>query len=420
VASARFVLHLCWAIAYAARASAQEPLTLDDALREARAANAALPVAHFDTLLARARVREARGALGPRFALDGDVHGGTPLAYTGNDARFQVIADQTLYAGGGLRASLRMTAAQARAAGARYRVAEKDVELEVRTRFSALLRVEDELALRREGIARLKTYLAGIEARSASGQGVADDLSKTRVRMGAQTADLADAERRLDEARLELNDLLGRAPDSTLMLAPLPLPAAPAPDSAGESWSVGPDVRSANANVDAAAAGVAVARAAGRPHLSVNADAGVEPLFPGTPPGSGLNTGHGWGMEVTVSMSVPIWDAGVIHARVMQAQLSADQARQTALVVRRQARLEWLRAGAALASLYRQVDARRRNVPIAQDSYLQAQSLYRGGVATALDVLDAYAAWIDASQAAADAVLSYRVAEAQLARWGTP
>jgi outer membrane protein len=419
VVSRRFALHLCWALAYAAQAAAQEPLTLEDALREARAANAALPVAHFDTLIARAHVRETRGALGPRFALDGDVHGGTPRAYTGDDARLQLIGDQTLYAGGGLRAGVRVSEAQARGAGARYRVAEKDVELELRTRFSGVLRIEEELAFRREGIARLRTYLSGIEARSASGQGVAGDLSKTRVRMGAETADLADADRRLDEARLGLNDLLGRAPDSTLTLAPLPLPAA-ALDSAGESWSVGPDIRSANANVDAAVAGVAVARAAARPHLSVNADAGVEPLFPGTDPGTGLNLGHGWGMEVTLSLSLPIWDGGVTHARVIQAQLGADQARQTAIVVRRQARLEWLRADAALASLHRQVEARRRNVPIAQDSYLQSQSLYRGGAATALDVLDAYGAWIDASQAAADAVLSYRVAEAQLVRWGTP
>lgn len=421
MASPRFALHLLLlAFAYAAQAAAQEPLTLDDALREARAANAGLPVAHFDTLIARARVREARGALGPRFALDGDLHAGTPEAYTGDDGRLQLIGDQTLYAGGGLRAGVRVTEAQARAAGARYRVAEKDVELEVRTRFSGVLRIDEELAFRREGIARLKTYLSGIESRNASGQGVADDLSKTRVRMGAETADLADAERRLDEARLELNDLLGRAPDSALTLVPLPPPATPVPDSAEESWAVGPDVRSANADVDAAAAGVTVARAARRPHLVVSADAGTEVLFPGTDSGTGLNTGQGWGMEVTLSLSIPIWDSGVTHARVIQAQLSADQARQAAVVVKRQARLQWLRAGSALASLYRQVTARRRNVPIAQDSYLQAQSLYRGGAATALDVLDAYAAWIDASEAAAAAVLSYRVAEAQLLRWGTP
>src|SRR4029077_10703253 len=166
-----------------------------------------------DTLLARARVREARGALGPRFALDGDVHGGTPPAYSGSDGRLQLIADQTLYAGGGLRAGVRVTEAQARAAGARYRVAEKDLELEVRSRFSEFLKIDEERAFRREGITRLKTYLSGIESRLAAGQGVAEDLAKTRVRLGAETADLADAERRLDEARLELNDLLARLPD---------------------------------------------------------------------------------------------------------------------------------------------------------------------------------------------------------------
>jgi outer membrane protein len=420
VAFARSMLHLSLAFTFAAQAASQEPLRIEDALREARTANASLPVAHSDSLIARARVREARAAFGPRFSVDGDVHAGTPIAYTGNDGRLQLVVDQTLFAGGGLRAGVRVAEAQARAAGARYRIAEKDVELEVRTRYSEFLRIEEELAFRREGIARLNTYLSGIQARHAAGQGVADDLAKTRVRLGAETADLADAERRLDEARLELNDLLGRVPDAPLVLSPLAPPAELPPDSVAETWAVGPDVRSADADVDAAVARITVARAAGRPHLSVNADAGVEPLFPGTETGTGLNTGQGWGMEVTLSLSFPFWDGGANRARVVQAQIGDVHARQVATVTRRKARLEWLRARAALASLYRQVEARRRNVPIAQDSYLQAQSLYRGGAATALGVLDAYSAWFEASQAAADAVLNYRIAEAQFIRWGTP
>lgn len=63
---------------------------------------------------------------------------------------------------------------------------------------------------------------------------------------------------------------------------------------------------------------------------------------------------------------------------------------------------------------------RSGNVPIAQDSYLRAESLYRGGAATALDVLDAFTQWLDASEAAAEATLGYREAAARLLRWGTP
>ena len=125
-------------------------------------------------------------------------------------------------------------------------------------------------------------------------------------------------------------------------------------------------------------------------------------------------------MELTFSLSWPLWDTGVYRARLEQARLGADRARQVATAVRREARLEWRRAFAELWSRYRELLVRTGNVPVAQDSYLRAESLYRGGAATALDVLDAFTQWIDASEAAAEAALGYRAAEARLLRWGTP
>ena len=62
--------------------------------------------------------------------------------------------------------------------------------------------------------------------------------------------------------------------------------------------------------------------------------------------------------------------------------------------------------------------AAARAAQAAQDAYLQTESLYRGGQGTALDVLDAYDAWIQADQAQADATYNYRVSQADLIRWG--
>ena len=399
---------------------AQGVLTLQEALREARMANAMLPVARFDTVIARARIVEARGVLWPRLSAESDLHAGTPNRYTGNDARLQVVADEDLYDGGGLRAGIKVAEAQARGTRARYRLAEKDLDFAVELRYSELLKTEEELTFRRAGIARLRTYLASVQARQAAGQGVADDVLKTQVRLSAATADLEDAARRLDLARFELNDLLGRAPDGPVELAPLPPPGPPPADSTGEPWATAPDVRSAEADVDAALSNVTVARAGRRPHLSFSADAGALPIFPGSEVGTGLNNGQGWGMEFTFSLSWPVWDAGVYRARLDQARGGAERARQVATAVRREARLEWRRALAELGSRYREVQIRSGNVPIAQDSYLRAESLYRGGAATALDVLDAFTQWLDASEAAAEATLGYREAAARLLRWGTP
>lgn len=107
-------------------------------------------------------------------------------------------------------------------------------------------------------------------------------------------------------------------------------------------------------------------------------------------------------------------------ARLAQAQLAARQAGDSATVVLRHSRLAWQRAAAELQRLYGEVQARARTILLAHDSYLLAESLYRGGSGSTLEALDAYPLWIGANQSYADAVLRYRQAAAQYLRWGTP
>lgn len=396
---------------------AQAPLTLEDALREAHAANAQLPLAAFEARIASAALREARGALGPRFSLDGDLHGGTPAAYAANDGRLQLLAEQPIYDGGALRAGLVIQRALAGASEARYRQAEKDLDLDVRVGFAQLLQLDSVLAVRTEGIARLQSYRAAIEARRAAGEGVSGDLLRTQVQLGQAEADLADASRQRDLARLGLNDLLGRDPNAPLTLAEGAAPSAP-PDTVAEAWAGAPEVRQAEAQVAAARSGTVLVAAERRPQLDLEVNAGTQAAFGNS--GSAFNNGQGQGVEFLLSFSWPLLDAGGYRARRDQARLRFAEAEAGEVAARRQARLAWAAARAELAARYREVDTRRRTAATALDSYLSSESLYRGGAATALEVLDAYGTWIAASEAVAGAVLSYRVAEAQLVRWGEP
>ncbi|MFN2571834.1 MAG: TolC family protein [Gemmatimonadales bacterium] len=385
-------------------------------MREAHAANAQLPLALFDARVVAAQLREARASLGPRFSVDGDVHGGTPRRYAQNDGRLQLLAEQPIYAGGALRAGVAASRAQVRASLARYRVAEKDLDLQVSSDFAELLQLDTIIAVRQKGAARLRTYLGVIEVRRAAGEGVTGDLLKTRVQVGTAEADLLDAERQRDLARLALNDVLGRSPDAPLVLE-APPPVVPS-DTGMEGWRDVPDVGQAEAESTAAQWGVALATAERRPHLALQMNAGAQPAFSSF--GPAINNGEGWGTELLLSLSWPVFDAGSYRARRDQARLRAEQAGQFAVVVRRQAQFAWAAARGDLASRYREVEARVRTAATAEDSYLASESLYRGGATTALDVLDAYANWIAASEAVAQAVFNYRVALAQLGRWGTP
>jgi outer membrane protein TolC len=406
---------------------AQEPLTLDQALRVARSANAHLPIASLNRDIAQSQLREAQARLWPRLLLDGDAHAGTPQTYATNDARLQLIGIDTLYDGGRLRGNIAVARRQVAAAGAGYRVVEKDVELAVRLRFSEAGRAATEIAARQGGLLRLQNYLALIQARRAAGQGVSGDLLRTRSRLADEEANIADAERRLDEAHLELNNLLGRAPRAPLTLAPLPPPPSPSllvPDSMpGDTlpapWLRTPEVRAAEASLAIARANIGLTRAERRPTLAVSADVGVMPVWGDTAGPALLNNGRGFGAEVIFSLQLPLWDAGIYRARLGQAQFRRQVAEDSATVVRRESRLGWSRAVAQLEDFYRVLLLRQRNVPLARDAYLQAESLYRGGTGTGLEVIDAYAAWINAQLAEADAIIAYRQAHAQLIRWGT-
>ena len=395
----------------------QTSLTLEDALLEAHTANAQLPLAALEARIGLARLREARGALGPRLSLDGDLHGGNPEKYAGSDGRLQLLALQPIYDGGALRAGVAVLRAETDASQARYRIAEKDLEVQVRVGFATVLELDTAIAVRREGVSRLRTYLAAVQARLAAGEGITNDLLKTRVQLGDAEAAVADAVRLRDQARLTLNDLLGRDPSAPLVLAPLP-PPTPPPDSIPETWALAPDVRVAEAEAAAARSGVAVIAADRRPHLDLEVNAGAQPAF-GTF-GTGINNGQGWGTELFLSLNWPLFDAGGYRARRDQARLRVDQAGRADIAARRQARLAWSVARVELTARYGEVEARARTAAVAEDSYLASQSLYRGGAATALDVLEAYATWVAASEAVVEAVFNYHVAEAELLRWGTP
>lgn len=391
-------------------------MTLAEVLRAASVANAHLPVAARGVDIAAARLREARARLFPRIALAADLHNGLPQRYASGDGLVQVVGADTLL-GGGIRASRRVAQLQVRAAVAGYRVTESDVQLQVRLRYSEFEQAAREIEFRRAGLRLLQRYLTEIRSLQAAGQGLASDVIRTRVRLQTEQADIVAAQTTLDDARMELNELMGRIPSAPLALVPLPPPLG-APLLPGEPWRRVPDVIAAEANRAATAAAVAVTRAERRPQVTAAADVGALPtLGAGT---AGLNNGTGAGGEFTIGLYLPLWDAGVYRARLAQAQLAARQAGDSAVVVLRQSRLAWERAAAELQRLYGEVQARERTIPVARDAYLLAESLYNGGSGTTLEVLDSYSLWVAANQAYANAVLRYRQAEAQYIRWGTP
>ena len=403
----------------------EEPLTLEKAIEEALAANARLPIPALDVSLAAEREREARAERWLKVALESDFIYAPPgysAAITNlGEARLQGVVRQPIYAGGALKAGVDRALANRNAAAARYRMAQKDVELEVRGRFAELTAARSETDVRRAGLDQLSTYMSSLRSRQAAGQGVAADVLKTSVRVELEEATIADAEQRADEARLGLNELMGREPGAPLALALQPPP--PEPKELDEtSWNAAPEIGAAQADSQAAEAQITIASAERRPHLLFSADAGFL-ADDTTHPFQTQFWDRFWrdgGYSLSLVFSWPVWDTGAARAREAQAAIEAEQANRQVDLQKRNARLAWEKARSALRRLYEQIQILSKAIPDARDSYLETESRYRGGTATNLEVLDAQAAAVEAGVRLSDAVERYHVAEAALIRWGTP
>jgi outer membrane protein TolC len=403
-------------------AAVPPPLTLEEVLRRARDANLKLPEATLEAEAANWKVREARAERWMKVAIDGDFiyappGGYDPVVTNAGEARLQLTAKQPILDGGARRAAIDRARSDRDAARARLRVAEKDLEVEARSRFAEWLEADAEITVRRNGLERLGRYRTSLESRKASGQGIAADLLKTQVRLASDEADAIDAEGRRAEAAAELDAMMGLPPDTPLALV-APEPELPGPQEGSVPPAAGPEVAEAEALERGAEADILAARAEKRPHLSASADAGWW----------GADTTR-WAVErwrrdagfsLGMQVSWLLWDFGASDARIARADLDARQARLEIASREREAGLQRAKAAATAQALSRQIDVLARAEPSARDAYLDAESRYRGGAATSLEVIDAYAASVDASVKLAQALSRLRIAQALERRWATP
>ena len=178
------------------------PVTLEQALSEARASNAKLPIPAFDVAIAREKLKEARAERWLKVAVEGAFvyappSGYDPVVTNAGESRLQAVGRQPLYDGGARRAAVARAEAGVDAAAGRYRIEEKDLDLEVTSRFAESVAAEEEASARRTAISRLEGYRTSLKSRQASGQAVAADLIKTEVRLASEQIGRASCRERV-------------------------------------------------------------------------------------------------------------------------------------------------------------------------------------------------------------------------------
>ena len=301
-----------------------------------------------DLAAAAARVREARAAvraadaeLLPRLdaqlaqqaqrlsAETGRNFPGMPRRSDVTSAGLQLSWEIDLWDRAGSLASAAL--ADARAAGLSQEAARVSLAAEVARGWFAVRSARETLAcLEAEFAARL-SELALTERRFKSGLVDGDPVSQAKLVAAQAKAAEADARRRLVALENALRVLVGAAPGfalpaTTVDPAGAATLAAAMPDfGAGvpsELLLARPDIRAAEAQVDAAVAREGAARADYYPRLTLVGDAGWQ-----ADPASRLGRGGSGFWSLAPSLSLPIFEGGRIAAADEIAQARFDAAR---------------------------------------------------------------------------------------------
>ncbi len=209
-----------------------------------------------------------------------------------------------------------------------------------------------------------------------------------------------------------LSVAIGSPADQTLKLDAQPVPAsAPAltarmSDLMAEAKRQRPDLAAAFAQRDAAEANVTVARAVGRPTISIQANRSGS----NTPGVTNQNYS-----QVGIYVTVPIFTGFKVDYGVRQAQAALENSEVNVDKIRLQVSSDVWNAYYSLNSATQQLTATATLVKTADQNQQVALGRYQAGVGTILDLLTAQAAAANAAQARISAELAWETARGQLA-----
>ena len=172
-----------------------------------------------------------------------------------------------------------------------------------------------------------------------------------------------------------------------------------------------PELTAAIAGMQASQQEVAAAVGGHLPSLSLNYFYGIDaPQYAKYAPDGTRNLGY----QMSATLDLPIFNWGATQSKVKQAQLHRDQARVELNSAQRQAlaNLEQFYAEATTARA--QLGVLRQSADLAAESLRLTTMRYQGGEATALEIVDAQNALVQARNNNDDGAVRYRVAIANL------
>jgi NodT family efflux transporter outer membrane factor (OMF) lipoprotein len=371
---------------------------LDRYMAEAEAGNYDLQAAVARVAQARANRQIAAAALYPELTLDAGAS--RVKAAGGSSASAYSVAGQVAYEvdlWGRNRAGVDSADASLLASAFDRETVRLVLTADVATSYFQILSFNDRIRTARENLASAERLMQLIDAQKAAGKVSALEVETQRTEVASARADILPLLQGRRVAQDTLALLLGRPPgalpQTEASLRPTAAPAVPL-GLPSQLLERRPDIRRAEANLVAAHADIAAARAALFPTVSLSARGG----FAAATVGSLFDGGTGF-YSLGLDLLATLFDGGrlsgqVDFARGRQAELVADYRRSVLTAL---AEVEDALSG--VEQFGEQEKAQQEVVAHARESYRLAELRYREGASDFLTVVIAQRALIRAEAA---------------------
>jgi len=282
----------------------------------------------------------------------------------------------------------------------------------VASAYFQLLELDLEMSISRSTLDSRKESLRLVEIRQRGGNTSLMDVRQSEQLVYTAAAAIPDLERRIEQQENFISILLGKNPAPVTRGKPLAENIVPPTVPAGLPSSLlgrRPDIQSIEQQLVAANARIGVARAAYFPQITLTAVGGYQ-----SPALSDLFTGPAGFWSFGGQLLQPIFTAGRIRSGVRLAQAQQEQA---VLVYQQTIQQAFREVSDSLVAYRKNQEFRAQQELLAnaaQDATRLADSRYRGGVTSYLEVLDSDTRYFDAKIRLAQAQLSERLALVQL------
>ena len=287
---------------------------------------------------------------------------------------------------GGQRDAWEAALGQARAAEVDRQAAQLTLAADVARAYSDLGQAHIVYDLSNDDLKRTKQMLDLSQRRLSAGIDSQYQYQQTQSLEATSEANLIDAEKRLNSARIALAVLLGKGPDrgneiarpKVLQASAVAVPSVLPAELLGRR----PDLVAARWRVEAASKDIDSAKTRFYPNLNLSASAGAESLLGDAMFGSASRF-----FNIAPTISVPIFDGGRLRAN-----LDARDADYDLAVAQYNKNLVQALGDVSdtinqLRDIGRQIGAQQHATEIAQDSYNTVVQRYGSGIGNYLDVL---------------------------------